>query len=139
MSRGVEDGKWKLDDLLKKLIDEITARERCTSATVTPTYPLGPKKSDRQSTNTFLAPGGLGSRCAFCMGLHKHVDCRKIVSPRERKQIAKRFGRCFVCLRRGHKAACCECKDKCKCGLWHHPALCDSQCKELKVEKNNIQ
>lgn len=34
MSCRVENGKWKLDDLLKKLIDEITARETCTSATV---------------------------------------------------------------------------------------------------------
>ena len=31
ISRGVEDGKWNLDDLLKKLIAEITARERCTA------------------------------------------------------------------------------------------------------------
>ena len=36
MSRGVEDDKRKLDDLLKKLIDKITARERCT---ITPASP----------------------------------------------------------------------------------------------------
>ena len=46
ISRGVEDGKWNLDDLLKKLIAKITARERCTTTPVNPTVPTGPKKTD---------------------------------------------------------------------------------------------
>ena len=136
ISRGVEDGKWNLDDLLKKLIAEITARERCMTTPVNPAISFGPKKPARPMTSTFLAPNGgdYESRCAFCMGLHKHVDCRKIVRVAERKQIAKRFGRCFVCLGRGHKAVCCDSKEKCYCGGHHHLALCESKFRESREE-----
>ena len=127
ISRGVEDGKWNLDDLLKKLIAEITARERCTAR---------PDNPARPTTSTFLAPNGgkYESRCAFCMGLHKHVDCRKIVRAAERKQIAKRFGHCFVCLVRGHTAVCCDSKEKCYCGGRHHLGLCESKFRESREE-----
>ena len=136
ISRGVEDGKWNLDDLLKKLIAEITARERCTTTPVNPAISFGPKKPARPTTSTFLAPNGgeYESRCAFCMGLHKHVDCRKIARVAERKQIAKRFGRCFLCLGRGHKAVCCDSKEKCYCGGRHHLALCESKFRESREE-----
>ena len=68
------------------------------------------------------------------MGLHKHVDCRKIVSVAERKQIAKRFGRCFVCLARGRNAVCCDSKEKCHCGGRYHPALYKSKFKKIRDE-----
>ena len=68
------------------------------------------------------------------MGLHKHVDCRKIVSVSERKQIAKRFGRSFVCLGRGHKTVCCDSKEKCHCGGRHHPALCESNSEKVEMK-----
>ena len=136
ISRGVEDGKWNLDDLLKKLIAEITARKRCTTTPVNSAISFGPKKPARPTTSTFLAPNGVEyeSRCASCMGLHKHVDCRKIVRVAERKQIAKRFGRCFVCLGRGHKAVCCDSTEKCYCGGRHHLALCESKFRESREE-----
>ena len=139
ISRGVEDGKWNLDDFLKKLIAEITARERCTTP-VNSAIAFGPKKTARLTTSTFLAPNGGGSesRCAFCMGLHKHVDCRKIVRVAERKQIAKRFGCCFVCLGQGHKAVCCDSRKKCHCGGRHRPALCESKFRESRDE-NRVQ
>jgi len=141
ISPGVEDGTWNLDDFLKKLIAEITARERCTTTPVNPAIAFGPKKPTRPTTSTFIAPigGESESRCAFCMGLHKHVDCRKIVSAAERKQIAKRFGRCFVCLGWGHKAVCCDSKEKCHCGGRHHPALCESKLRETRDENRVLE
>ena len=140
ISRGVEDGKWNLDDLLKKLIAENTARERCTTTPVNPTIAFGPKKPARPTTSTFLATNGgeYKSRCAFCMGLHKHVDCRKIVRVADKKQVAKRFGRFFVCLGRGHKAACFDSKEKCYCGRRHHPELCESKFRE-RGHGNRVQ
>jgi len=136
ISRGVEDGKWNLGDLLKKLFAETTARERCTITPYNPAIAFGPKRPAIPTTSTFLAPneGEYESRCAFCMGLHKHVDCRKIVRVAERKQIAKRFGRCFVSLGRGHKPVCCNSKENCYCGGRHHPALCESKFRESREE-----
>jgi len=136
ISRGVEDGKWNLGDLLKKLIAETTARERCTTTPYNPAIAFGPKRPAIPTTSTFLAPNGgeYESRCAFCMGLHKHVDCRKILRVAERKQIAKRFGRSFVSLGRGHKPVCCNSKENCYCGGRHHPALCESTFRESREE-----
>jgi len=58
ISREAEDSKWNLDDLLKKLIAEITTKARCTTTAVNPAIAFGPKKPAIPTTNKFLAPNG---------------------------------------------------------------------------------
>ena len=43
-------------------------------------------------------------RCAFCLGKHRHKDCSKIKDTKERKNLIRKFGRCFKCLDKGHCA-----------------------------------
>ena len=119
ISRGIED-------LLKRLIDEVTCRERCTATPISPLM-TNPKKLERHTTGTFLAPDQRGgNRCAFCMRPHRHVDCRKVVN-QEMRRIVKRYGRCFVCPQKEYKASCRECTMNCSCGSRHHPALCENK------------
>ena len=44
-----------------------------------------------------------------------------------RKEILKRAGQCFVCLKRNHISKNCSSKMKClKCGRQHHISICTS-------------
>ena len=73
-------------------------------------------------------------RCAFCMGRHAHEDCEKIKDSKERKTLIRKFGRCFKCLEKGHRARDCHLVIICKnCTGAHHSALCDSKAIENKT------
>lgn len=64
-------------------------------------------------------------RCAYCLGKHKHEDCEKISTISDRKLIARKYGRCYVCLGKGHLAKMCSSRTNCKlCGKRHHISLC---------------
>ena len=64
--------------------------------------------------------------CTFCGGSHSTAECNVVTDIQERKNILKRQGRCFLCLRRGgHLAKNCSSNIKCfNCNLNHHVALC---------------
>ena len=49
-----------------------------------------------------------------------------ITDVNSRKAILKTKGKCFVCLRSGHKASECKSINNCyKCGSQHHLSICD--------------
>ena len=65
-------------------------------------------------------------KCAFCLGTHKETACEKVTDTEERKNLVKKFGRCFVCLIKGHRAFKCRSWVLClKCNGKHHVSLCD--------------
>lgn len=48
-----------------------------------------------------------------------------VTSPDERKQMLKRSGRCFICLKKFHVSKnCCSSSRCCKCGGTHHTSIC---------------
>ena len=68
-------------------------------------------------------------KCIFCSHPHKSENCRKMQSMaiKERKDLVKQSGACFVCLKRGnHIAKQCYSGKTCeKCSKAHHTVLCD--------------
>lgn len=56
-----------------------------------------------------------------------------------RRQLLKKAGRCFVCLRTGHISKECRSKGKCnKCGRRHHTSICMEEKNETpKTAGNN--
>ena len=63
--------------------------------------------------------------CAFCLGGHKHEDCRKV---KDVNELIK-FGRCFSCFRKGHLSRDCKVTVSCKfCKGKHHSCLCCTDC-----------
>ena len=76
--------------------------------------------------------------CLFCKGAHRASDCRVVtnVDQLQRKDILKKQGRCFICLRRGgHVARNCDSKIQCfGCQSRHHLAVCDG--KKSRVNGN---
>ena len=57
----------------------------------------------------------------------------------ERKKLVKKFGRCWICLRKGHRAAACRNqKNGCtKCNGKHHVAICDSD-QSAEIMKSSL-
>ena len=76
--------------------------------------------------------------CAFCLKNHPHEDCTGVTDPKTRKNVARKFGRCFICLSKCHRASNCRNKSKCSvCNGSHHVALCDKDREvESKEEKS---
>ena len=62
-------------------------------------------------------------RCAFCQKPHYSASCEDVCDVNKRKEILKRDGRCFVCLRKGHISK--QCDKRCrKCQGLHHQSIC---------------
>ena len=97
ISREFDTGNWSLHELLKVFKTEVEARERCNSTAMTPsTTPerKHPHKPPPPTFNTLLTSEGQRITCTFCKQDHKSVDCVG-----ERKDILKKQGRCFICLK----------------------------------------
>ena len=64
----------------------------------------------------------------FCKGNHRASECQVVTNIDERREILKKQGRCFNCLRHGgHLARNCDTKIQCfKCSGRHHLAVCNS-------------
>ena len=65
-------------------------------------------------------------RCVFCDAEHFSASCEKIKDPQARKNILKRQGCCFLCLRKGHRINQCTSNRRCrKCPGKHHQSICE--------------
>ena len=67
--------------------------------------------------------------CSFCNQNHQSSKCNVVTSTESRKEVLKKKGKCFLCLKQGHLARSCQAHMKClKCEGAHHVAICgDSQ------------
>ena len=122
-----DDGSdWKLPQLLEILKLEIEAREKCSH---------GKREARRNTGDHYATAATLTTgvktkpKCTFCQGDHGTVDCRIVTSVQERRNILRKSGRCFLCLRRaGHLAKDCDASIKCfACKGRHHVALCEGR------------
>ena len=133
MNEAYGDNDWQLADLLNCLRIEIEAREKCAPGKkefkrVNPGYP----------TAAALTTGSSKATCTFCKGAHNTSECHVVTDIRQRKNILKREGRCYLCLRRsGHLARDCQASIKCfSCKGRHHVALCENRQMSGQVANN---
>lgn len=106
ISRDVDTGNWSLDELLE-VFKTVEARERCNSMAATPsTTPKRkhPPKPPPTTFNALLVPEGQRITCTFCKHGHRSLDYVVVTKVSERKDILKKQGRCFICLKRSHIA-----------------------------------
>ena len=118
--------------MLEALLKEVELREECnpTRHSRTPqsdsrVHADGNRRTGGPATASTLLTGQQPN-CAFCMGNHAHEDCKKVTDIKERKRLISKFGRCFNCIRKGHRARECRISVNCKqCKGKHHTSLCD--------------
>ena len=121
--RKVPEADWELKTLMSAIEEEIVARER-----------LGPSRPPRRPENkppptaTTLVAKELSTvtpLCCYCNQQHRATDCMVVTQVDERKQLLRRAGRCFSCLRRGHLSRNCRTTSRCQqCHGKHHTSIC---------------
>ncbi|XP_028404089.1 uncharacterized protein LOC114526762 [Dendronephthya gigantea] len=147
ITRGKNYHEWTLDDLLTPLKEEISLREEHHHKDAERGKD-GRERGDRRwncgttTTQAFLTKGGMAN-CAFCLGQQRHEDCKKVKTLENRKQIIRKYSRCFKCLNKGHIARNCSIRVKCSaCKKEHHTALCDAENNpeglEVEGEEGNL-
>ena len=100
---------------------ELHARERCSSASV---KTAEKQILDESTTSSFVVRHDNIS-CVYCLGQHASSKCTKITSVKAKRDLLRKFTRCFVCLKKGHVSKNCDSKYKCnKCSSRHHISIC---------------
>ncbi len=124
---GGEDS-WSLDTLMGELRLEIEARERAAAASLTPGSQTRKYMYTKEPhTTAALMTTASNPFCCFCNQSHPSDKCRVITQVEARKQIVRKSGRCFVCLKRGHIGRECRARLRCsKCSGKHHIAICSA-------------
>ena len=98
------DDQWNLDHLLELLKGEVEARELSGSL-----QSSGISQDSKKSVNKKSH-----ASCTFCRGTYTTAECQVVTSLPERRNILRKQGRCFLCLRRGnHLARDCDADIKC--------------------------
>ena len=129
--------EWSMEEMLKAFEKELELREAHSGVgtnTERDTYERDGrgKRFGKYSSAAALLANGDTKVCAFCLKNHPHEDCTGVTGPKTRKNVARKYGRRFICLSKGHRASNCRNKSKCSgCNGSHHVALCD---KDRKVE-----
>ena len=125
VSRKVGTGA-KIDQILKHVEEELTARERTA---YDPTPPPTRQQDKNKRTNVFNnSSNPKPPSCCFCQQGHSSKDCTTIVTTAARKASLKNDGRCYNCLARGHLSRQCRSAGRCsKCKGKHHTSICDVQ------------
>ncbi|XP_068757291.1 uncharacterized protein [Montipora capricornis] len=122
---------WDVNELIEAFKEELAAREKSRfvggSANVVEKPWLKPKipRDPITAAGLFLPERGQAN-CYFCNhpGL-RSFNCTSVTDPEKSKEILKKKGRCFVCLRRGHVSNCCPSEYKCKkCFGRYHISVC---------------
>ena len=140
MSRGIKNDNWDLDRLRELLEAEVEARERATCNRSNGGNNLHrnqqPKLQGRQlPSGAVLQTGGSAVTCTYCLGPHTSNSCQTVSNATARKDILRKGGWCFLCLKKNHLCRDRNSKIQCfKCRGRHHISFCTKDNNKRKFE-----
>ena len=131
--------EWKIDDLLKFLEQEIKSREMCglVSSNQRDTKPKIQNLVDFTAASLYAGAAGNSNSnstsnsndpisCVYCRGNHMSSRCDTVTDVKARKTILLKKGKCFLCLKSGHRQRTCTASYKCvKCKGRHNVSICE--------------
>ena len=131
ITRGKKYEEWKMEKMLNELLCELELREEhClrnenTERSFNRERDQGRSGGGPSSASALLAKT-LIDLCVYCKGEHAHENCEIVKSVEERKDLLRKYGRCFICVSKGHISCSCTSKNLCnhckKTG--HHIFIC---------------
>lgn len=147
IARKTSTSVWEINELLEIIRNEVDARESSDAVKVKTQDSKQPYNNANNTNRTDSTASALiangsnkqnGSvQCAFCVGYHFSASCEEVKDVESRKEILSRDKRCFLCLRRGHRAFECKSGKTCrKCGKRHHQSICGAV---FSSRRNNSQ
>eukprot|EP00112_Aurelia_sp_Birch-Aquarium-sp1_P008674 Seg1961.7 transcript_id=Seg1961.7/GoldUCD/mRNA.D3Y31 product="hypothetical protein" protein_id=Seg1961.7/GoldUCD/D3Y31 len=139
MIRGVENHEnWSMEKMLFAFTRELEIREQYIplfAADDSKTRPYERKQHQNETgmglATTLLARNiNKKHRCAYCLKEHDEIDCQEVTDIKAKKNLIMKYGRCFICLKKGHRSF--ECRSNvsllcCNCGGKHHTSICDRE------------
>lgn len=131
-----------LKEIMEASSKELKLREQCSFAKprdqqLPPGGLLQFSSKGFNLSSTLLSNSPQAVWCSYCKQGHPSVKCNIITRVDPRKQLLRKKGRCFLCLRGGHLARNCKGESRCvKCHGLHHTLICD---KDVQINKNGDQ
>ena len=114
---------------------ELKARESCP---VVVNQPLQMGESDFTGSSLYVSSkskSDKGVKCVFCHNSHWSDKCRVVSDHEARKQVLRKEGRCFTCLKAGHQSK--DCSKPCyHCEQNHHSAICNKGKKKFDFKNS---
>ncbi|PFX23174.1 hypothetical protein AWC38_SpisGene12260 [Stylophora pistillata] len=126
--------------VLKELKQELANRKLWDYAGVTPSEDTSTKEDQKlppvkksggkglPSTSALMAvsDGNQKAACVYCGQHHPSVQCTIVTNAQKRKEISKKSGRCFICIRKNHFSRNFLSRYRCsKCDGRHDFSICD--------------
>lgn len=133
ITKGIKGEDWGLDGVVEIFRTELEAREKCGQLQLKNPGNSHPSHRQIQAQNSYTTSALFNNNetritCSFCKNSHPSVKCPNVTDPKERKNILKRQGRCFVCLKKGHLSRDCKSNIQCfVCKQRHHASVCESR------------
>lgn len=138
ISRRVPDSEWNLDSLLREVEEELAARERTVANSSQPPSRKGVERSPHTATTLTASTPSSIPLCCYCQQHHPSNNCKNVTQVTARKQILRKAGRCFICLRRGHICRNCRSPNKCaRCSGRHHTSICERDSEDSTPSRPN--
>ncbi|XP_065058437.1 uncharacterized protein LOC135686180 [Rhopilema esculentum] len=143
--------KWTINELLCAFEKEISIKE-CQM----PLESLGGRKDltsrannnnirprsnfIKEGTASSLLVGEKANSCVFCMRDHASETCTNVLGAENRKNVLRKYARCFVCLKSGHRAFSCRHKNNCRiCNGLHHVSICHNVSSIDRPKQSSVQ
>lgn len=113
---------------MKILGNEMEARERADIVADNDCQANRRNLNGVPTTSTLIAGDDSSAlNCCYCGQSHCPNSCKAVNTTEAKRQILRRSGRCFVCLKGGHIGRYCRSGLKCSsCNGKHYISVCDS-------------
>lgn len=125
VTREMTGETWDLERLLRIIEQEIAARERAflPASQGNNRKPRIPTASALFASNTWSSDNK--AVCVYCDKDHVSSSCTTVTDIATRKEVLRKSGRCYVCLKRHHLSRDCRSTYNCrKCRGRHHVSIC---------------